>query len=243
MARPPTFDIELVSTQKLSGRVRSLVFRRSDGAVVDFEAGQWVSLLLPLESGELRRAYSIASAPCGTPELEVAITLVDDGPGSRFLHGLEPGHRLTAIGPQGFFTRTRELGHPSLHVATGTGVTPLRSMLLDAAHRGETTPQWLLFGLRCEDDIIFRDEFEALEKTHPWFRFMPTLSRGAESWTGRRGYVQTHVQSLIKELELLSGATPHTFICGLHKMVGGVRDLLRKEMAVPRELVHSERYD
>ncbi len=243
MARPPTFDVELVRSEPLSHRVKSLRFRRVDGEPIVFDAGQWISLALPLETGEVRRAYSIASEPAGSSEFDLAVTLVDNGPGSPFLHALPVGSHLTAIGPQGFFTRTRELGQPALFIATGTGVTPLRSMILDAARRGEKTPQWLLFGLRTERDIIYRAELEELARTHSWFRFLPTLSQGTDDWAGLRGYVQTHVAHLWKELEAEGKAAPHTFICGLHEMVGSVRDLLRKEMQVPREFVHSERYD
>jgi hypothetical protein len=54
--------------------------------------------------------------------------------------------------------------------------------------------------------------------------------------------VQTHVERLWSELAAL-GAPPHAYVCGLQRMVGSVRDLLRKDMAIPREQVHSERYD
>ena len=38
-------------------------------------------------------------------------------------------------------------------------------------------------------------------------------------------------------------AAPHVYVCGLERMGGAVRDLLRKEMGLPRQQVHSERYD
>jgi hypothetical protein len=59
----------------------------------------------------------------------------------------------------------------------------------------------------------------------------------------RRGYVQAHVRELWDKLAASSGATPHAYVCGLQRMVGSVRDLLRKEMGLAREQVHSERYD
>ena len=62
-------------------------------------------------------------------------------------------------------------------------------------------------------------------------------------WPGRRGYVQTHVRELFGELAAKNEGAPHAYICGLERMVSSVRDLLRKEMGLPREQVHSERYD
>ena len=55
--------------------------------------------------------------------------------------------------------------------------------------------------------------------------------------------MQTHVCALWEELAARTGRAPHTYVCGLTRMVGSVRDLLRKEMGLGRELVHTERYD
>ena len=243
MPPPPTFDVRLARARMLSPQVRELELERVDGAVFDFQAGQWVSLVLPLAEGEARRAYSIASPPDGRAGFEVAVTKVDGGPGSTFLHQLPVGGTLRSIGPQGFFTRPRNAPHPSLFVGTGTGVTPLRSMIRDALAAGETSPMRLVFGVRYEIDRLYREELEALEAKHPNFRAFYTISRAQPDWTGRTGYVQAHVEALWRELEPAGGAPPHVYICGLERMVGTVRDLMRKQLGVDRKRVHSERYD
>ena len=242
MPPPPTFDLRLATTRMLAPGVRELTFERADGAAFAFEAGQWVSLVLPLPDGEGRRAYSIASPPDGTPKLSIAVTKVTGGAGSSFLHALEVGETLRAIGPQGFFTRA--LGQPTLFVGTGTGVTPLRSMLLDAIAKGDTAPMTLVFGVRAPEDRLYADEFDALAAQHPHFTVHYSLSRAGAEWSGRRGYVQTHVEELYRELAAKSPASPpHVYVCGLERMVGAVRDLLRKQMSVERKQVHTERYD
>lgn len=243
MPPPPTFDVRLARAQMLSPNVRELGFERVDGARFDFQAGQWVSLILPLAEGEARRAYSIASAPDGSAGFEVAITRVDGGSGSTYLHELPIGGQLRAIGPQGFFTRPRGAPHPSLFVGTGTGVTPLRSMIKDALASGEESPMRLLFGVRHEVDRLYREELAELAAKHPNFRAFYSISQSAPEWTGHKGYVQTHVEELWRELEASGAGTPQIYICGLERMVGAVRDLVRKQMGVERKQVHSERYD
>lgn len=225
----------------LSPNVRELDFERVDGQPFDFQPGQWVSLVLPLAEGEGRRAYSIASPPDGRPGLSLAITRVDGGQGSCFLHELTVGQVLRAIGPQGFFTRPRGTRHPSLFVGTGTGVTPLRSMIHDALASGDDSPMTLLFGVRQPHDRLYVEEMTELAAKHPNFRVEYSLSQAPADWGARRGYVQTHVRELWSELE--RSGPPHAYICGLERMVGAVRDLLRKEMSVERKQVHSERYD
>jgi len=193
---------------------------------------------------DTRRSYSIASAPDGSPRFEIAVTHVQGGPGSTRLHALAPGAVLQFVGPQGFFTRptgTSEL--PALMIATGTGVAPIRSMLQAAASQGARSAIWLLLGVRHEEEILYEGEFRALARAHSFFRFEPTLSQPRGPWGGRRGYVQTHVRELWSELLARREGHPHAYVCGLERMVGSVRDLLRKEMGLPRQQVHSERYD
>ena len=239
MPPPPTFDVRLARGRMLAPNVRELAFERPSGEPFEFQAGQWVSLVLPLPEGEARRAYSIASAPDGTPRFDIAVTKVEGGPGSTYLHTLPEGAQLRVIGPQGFFTRTP--GAPALFVGTGTGVTPLRSMLRHALANGDTSPLTLIFGVRTPADRLYVDEFDALSAQHSNLRVLYTLSRGDDAWTGLRGYVQTHVEAEWRALEA-SGA-PHLYVCGLERMVSAVRDLVRKGLGVDRKQVHSERYD
>lgn len=240
MPAPPTFEVRLVARRLVSPTVAELTFERVDGAPVAFEAGQWMNLVLPIvvDGRELRRAYSVASPPDGTSRFQLAVTLVENGPGSTYLHTTPISTVLRAVGPQGFFTRTAHAAAPSLFVATGTGLTPFRSMILEGKLTAET---WLVFGARRPEDLIFKEELELAAQRMPHFHVETTLSRAPDDWTGRRGYVQTHVKELWEKLTPFGA--PHAYICGLEKMVGAVRALLREDMQVPRQQVHSERYD
>lgn len=241
MSHVPSFEVELVGSRVVSPAVKELAFARADGAPVTFEAGQWVNLRLPLAAGEARRAYSIASEPRNDARFELAITKVDGGEGSTLLHALPVGAKLVAEGPQGFFTRAATAPDPALFVATGTGLTPLRSMLRHALAAGATSPMVLLLGVRTAVDRLYAEELEALAARHPNLTFETTLSRADDGWTGRRGYVQEHVRELFEGLA--AHGTPHAYICGLERMTSAVRDVLRKQMGVARQQVHSERYD
>jgi ferredoxin-NADP reductase len=201
-----------------------------------------VSAFLPL-ADPLKRSYSIASPPDGGPRFDIAVTRVQDGPGSTWLHAVESGAVVPFIGPQGFFTRPGAEGSPALMIATGTGFTPMRSMLRAAVASGSGAPMWVLLGVRHEADILYGDEMESLSREHPNIHFEVTLSQPTGPWTGRRGYVQTHIREMWDAMTALGRGAPHAYVCGLERMVGSVRSLLRKEMGLPREVVHTERYD
>jgi CDP-4-dehydro-6-deoxyglucose reductase len=251
---PPTFEARLAQARSLTPSVRELVFERLDGQPMAFVPGQWVSTVFGDGEGpgpapgatdpDMKRSYSIASRPDDSPRFEIAVTHVQGGPGSTRLHALQPGAVLRFVGPQGFFTRPHPASEsPALMIATGTGVTPMRSMLRAAAAQGARSTIWLLLGVRREEEMLYGEEFRALAREHAFFRFEPTLSRPGDTWSGRRGYVQTHVRELWTDLVARGDGQPHAYICGLERMVGSVRDLLRKEIGLTRHQVHSERYD
>jgi NAD(P)H-flavin reductase len=122
-------------------------------------------------------------------------------------------------------------------------VTPLRSIILDALAHGDDSPLTLLFGVRHPDDRLYREELESLTRAHPNFRLEYSLSQAPDGFPTRRGYVQSHVEELWRDLQAKCPSPPHAYICGLERMVGSVRELLRKGMGVDRKQVHSERYD
>lgn len=226
----------VVRARALSHNVRALELEL-DSAVA-YRAGQWINLYVPTPAGLAKRAYSIASGPAAQP-IELAITRVDEGVASPVLHTLEVGAELAWDGPHGLFTRDGAAAlAPSLFVATGTGVCPLRSMLSELLRTRDHPPLTLLFGVRTQADILWRAEFEDWAARDPGFRFEVTLSRPDAHWRGRVGYVQAHVAELARTL-----GEPHVFICGLSGMVGEVRALCKGELGYDRKRIHSERYD
>ncbi len=142
--------------------------------------------------------------------------------------------------PLGYFV-VRNPQRDAVFVATGTGIAPMRSMLesmLDAGLSHDDPRQLtLIFGVRYEHSLLYRDEFERLAAGHPNFRFWPTLSRPEPSWTGRTGHVQRHLAEAVGERRDLD-----VYICGLKAMVDDVRVML-KGMGFDRKQIIYEKYD
>src|SRR5580704_16665667 len=126
MPLPPAFEAHLVRARALTPTVRELLFERVDGLPMVFEPGQWVNLYVPtVDLGAtapdapvaLKRSYSIASPPDGSSRFEIAVTRVQHGPVSTWVHAVEPGGPpFRFVGPQGFFTRAAVGGPASLMI-------------------------------------------------------------------------------------------------------------------------------
>ena len=238
-----SFPARVVAARTLSPSVRELTLER-EGEVFDFEPGQWVNVFVNVDGSELKRSYSIASPPDRSGRFDLAVTRVAGGPMSEALHRMEPGELVRAVGPSGLFTRAPDDPKPALFVGTGTGITPLRSMIKAALAAGSRAPFSVLLGFRNEADILYGDDLTAWRALGADVAI--TLSKPHAEWKGLSGYVQEHLASKLAELSGADGPSAsgtHIYICGLEKMVTAVRDRARNELAVPRKQIHQERFD
>lgn len=222
----------LVSAHDLAPEVRHFEFEIADRAEFPFTPGQFVSIKEQVAGKEVTRAYSIASPPNGN-RFALCLNRVTEGLVSPRLFSLSTGDQVEVQEPLGYFTLRRP-ERPAVFVATGTGVAPFRSILLNALPN--SAPITLLFGARFPQSVIYRQEFEALAQKHAHFRFLPTVTRPDDTWAGATGRVQTHLD------EVLAGQTPDVYICGLKEMVDDVRALL-KQRGFDRKQIIYEKYD
>src|SRR6266705_2322832 len=235
-----TFTARLVRSVPLSGPTKHLEFEMEGVPRFGFVPGQWLSLKQTKPDGEeLTRAYSIASAPGDDRRFALCLNRVQDGFMSNFLCDMKEGEPISCQGPFGDFILRPPI-RDTIFIATGTGIAPFRSMLhwlLADPSRHQNRQFWLLFGVRYEQDIYYREEFERLAQEHSNFDFLPTLSRGGSEWKGLRGYVQEHVPGIVGDRTDM-----HAYICGLDKMVSANRELL-KSLGWDRKQILYEKYD
>jgi len=210
--------------------VRHFVFQTP--APLKFAPGQFVSLSADINGKNVTRAYSIANPPDGN-RFDLCLNRVEDGAFSPYLFSMDPGATIEMREPLGTFTLPEPL-RDSIFIATGTGIAPFRAMLPVALR---SVPVTLLFGVRYESHLLYRIEFEEIERASSQFRFLPTLTQPNAAWTGRSGRVQNHLK------EAIAGRTGLDFyLCGMRAMVDDVRALL-KDMGFDRKQIRSEKYD
>ena len=220
----------LVDWHEIAKETRHFVFEVPEVENLVYKAGQFVSLSAPIGDRIITRAYSLASRASGN-RFELCLNRVQEGLFSPYLFDLPKGASVDLAGPLGYF-HWRDSGD-SILVATGTGIAPFRGMLQEN-FEGHAT---LVFGVRFESSLMYRDEFEKLERENSRFRFHPVLSRGDASWTGRRGHVQQHVLDVLGDRRDVT-----VYICGMKAMVDDLRAQL-KALGLDRKRIVYEKYD
>ncbi|HWQ56170.1 MAG TPA: FAD-dependent oxidoreductase [Bryobacteraceae bacterium] len=235
MAVAGEFAATLLESREIAPEVRHLVLETQGEARLSFAPGQFLMLFAPLGGVIVKRPYSIASPPDGN-RFALCLNRVREGVFSPYLFDLRPGDTVRLKGPYGAF-RWREPPSDSVLVATGTGIAPFRSMLHARVPEDPDRCYTLVFGVRHEYGILYREEFEEMAARFSNFRFLPTLTRPEPGWTGRTGRVQRHVLECVGDRRDLD-----VYICGLWEMVRDVRDKL-VGVGVERSRIHYERYD
>ena len=222
-----------------------------------FTPGQFVSLVREDARGKMQtRAYSIASAPRANT-FDLCVNRVEGGFFSNLLADMEEGATIQFHGAHGMFTLRQPLTDAIL-IATGTGIAPMRGFVEhlfpdngQALSNGRRI--WLVYGTRYPTELYYRDFFERKAAEHADFRYIMTLSRPDESWSGERGYVQEHVEKIAREhqdgqAETVPSAAEgrgfniHAYICGLNEMVSANRERLTS-LGWDRKQIIFERYD
>ena len=230
------FTARVGRLRDLTHDVRELDLHLVEPSAITFKAGQFLSFEVGRNEKQqaLIRPYSIASPPSSTGVLTLLFNLVPGGPGSTYLFSLKEGDETQFKGPAGTFRLRDDPTRDHLFVATGTGIAPIRAMLLALFEKNAACPVTLFWGLRSQRDLYYLDELAAWAKAHPNFSFVTTLSRPEDGWPGERGRVTRLVEERIASVKNLAA-----YLCGNSGMLNDVTAILQKKGLCP---IHREKY-
>jgi len=194
--------------------------------------GQYLTVDVNVNGEDLRRAYSIFTAPYEN-KFGFTVKRVKDGRVSNFLiDTVNKGDSLSIMQPDGKFIVETDPTHKRDHYffAGGSGVTPIRSMILSILENEPLSACYLLYANRDEQSIIFRKDIDALaEKYANQFHVVHILDIKSEkagglkglfgakketSWRGLKGMVNNRV--MLRFMDEHPSKTNHNlyYMCG-----------------------------
>jgi ferredoxin-NADP reductase len=171
----------VLAVTDLTPHVRQLVVKPKTSKI-SFQAGQWVSLKLPVgPKPPLNRAYSMADPSSPYGELTLIFDRVPHGLGSNYLYELRSGDEVPLSGPYGNFILPQPLDRELLLIGRYTGLVPMRCLLKQMFFLKIQTPILLIAVAPNEDEILFHQEWLTMAVQHPSFRYLPLVARNGES--------------------------------------------------------------
>ena len=205
-----------------------------------FVPGQYLTLKAEIDGEEVRRSYSICSAP-DDAELRVGIKKVDGGRFSTFAQALAAGDRIEVMPPEGRFTAEPGKVKNPLLIAAGSGITPVLSIarsLLEGDPGAEIT---LVYGNRTTDDIMFRETLEELkDRFMDRFSLVFVLSREDQDVDIANGRIDADKLKLLAGKWLIDPASHDgVYLCGPQEMTEACSAALQ-EMGVSQDRIRFE---
>src|SRR5262245_17088006 len=162
----------------------------------EFKAGQYINVTLidpPETDAEGNtRSFSIASAPF--EEDLVVATRMRDTAFKRVFRKLSLKSEVRISGPFGSFTLHSDATRPAVFIVGGIGITPFRSMILQAVKDKLAHKLYLFYSNRRPEDAAFLDELQKAEGQNPNYKFIATMTdivKSERAWQGATGHI-TH---------------------------------------------------
>jgi predicted ferric reductase len=228
----------VVENRRVAHRMWEVAIEPERGAAPDFAAGQFAWLNLGHSPFSIvEHPFSISSSPAARPRL--AFTIKESGDFTNRIGTIALGTRAYVDGPHGSFTVEGRTQGPLAFVAGGVGFAPIMGMLRDLAARGHRGPLRLVYGNRIAEQILYRDEVEALAAKLD-LRVDLVLSEPPPGWQGRTGELTPQVLGAC--LDMPDRAAWTYFVCGPGPMMDAVERALHG-FGVPRSRIMAERFN
>ena len=208
---------------------------------IRFRAGQYVQLRSEPYGDvkdEVYRAYSVASAPAETGAVELIVRLVPDGIMTTYVfEHLREGAEVVLNGPYGEFY-LREGDARPVFIAGGSGIAPIRSILLDTPDEVARRGGIFFFGAREKRDLVLLDEMREFAEAHTGYEYVPALSAPAEGdgWDGETGLITEVLDRRLESVENVEA-----YLCGSPGMIDACIEVL-KGKGLAEELIFYDKF-
>lgn len=217
----PVYNVKLKNRKIVAEDTLALFFEKPNGFI--FKAGQSGDFTLPTppetDSEGNVRTFTIASAP--SSDQIMITTRLRDTAFKRSIQTVPLGTEFSLNAPDGSFTLHPDQSIPAVFIAGGIGITPPRSIILQAIHDKLPYKIYLFYSNHTPETTPFLDEFKALEDAH--FKFIPVMTSD-KSWKGETDHIDCkmlskYIGDLAKPIYYISG--PPDMVTAMQKTLQG----------------------
>lgn len=238
------YALKISAVHRLTPQAVALTFEVPQNlkATFAFKAGQYITLKHSHNSQELRRAYSIASAP-SSGELTVGVKKVPNGSFSVYANEtIQVGDILEVMPPEGRFVFENNITPQNIAAfAAGSGITPIISIAQTVLESHPKNTFVLVFGNQSPQEIMFLQQIQDLEQQYPdrfFVQYLYSRSREEDALFGR---IESSIVHFILTNKFKDVAFNAFYLCGPGAMIDAVADTL-KNNGVAEAAIFFERF-
>lgn len=233
MIKPSKLTGKLLNKAALSTKTTLVTIEITEPKDFLFRPGQFVTIEV---ADKVLRPYSICSDANDLPIISLAIETGHEGAGSNYIKKLPIGNEMKLFGPSGRLLLPEKpfdgLPDKLYFLATGTGIASfisIFSQLVDLNYQGQIT---LLFGVRRETEMIFKNELEMFKAKLKNFRYKVSFSKPENP--------STPAERITYALPTLTDKNTLYFLCGHPLMIEEVLKGLEANGIGPDRVVKEE---
>ncbi len=225
------YNLEVKDVINESKDAISIVFQQPEEKI-SYKSGQFLTLIVPIDGKEVRRAYSLCSSPFTDEDLVVTVKRVENGLMSNWLpDNLKVGDELKIMEPMGVFT-TEYNPQNKRHLvmfAGGSGITPMMSIIKSTLTQEPESIISLIYANRNIESIIFKDALDKLATDYEGrLHLIHILDDAPMNWQGHSGLLNHDM--LVKIFERIPQWEQTTYLmCGPEGMMKNVENLLAEQ--------------
>ena len=206
-----------------------------------FKAGQYITFKTNIEGKEIRRSYSICSAP-NNNELKVTVKEVPDGLFSSLANNiLKVGDVIEVHPPEGKFIFEADKKAEKYYAAfaAGSGITPVLSILKAALAEDPNNKFVLVYGNKTPEETIFFKELLELQAKYPERLFVEFVYSQAKAENSHFGRIDESTVDYILNNKFKKEDFANFYLCGPEPMINQIKEVLAKN-AIPEENIKFE---
>ncbi|MEM1257732.1 MAG: ferredoxin--NADP reductase [Bacteroidota bacterium] len=206
----------------------------------NFIAGQYITIKKVLNGEEVRRAYSISSAP-SSEKLTVGIKKVPKGTFSTYANeSIKAGDVLEVMPPEGrFIFQPNSETRTFAAFAAGSGITPIVSIVQTVLESHEGNKFVLVFGNQSPEETMYRGKLLDLQEKYSNRFFILWLHSRSNEPDCLFGRIENSTVNLVLKNKFKGFHFDAFYLCGPEQMITTVSDSL-KNNGIPKENIHFE---
>lgn len=193
--------------------------------ILGLPIGQHISLAATIagQPKEVVRSYTPISSDEDKGHFDLLIKSYPTGNISKHVAALQVGQTMKVKGPKGAMVYTPNMVRHFGMIAGGTGITPMLQVvkaIIRGRAAGDRTEVDLIFANVNPEDILLKDDLDALAAKDPKFRVHYVLNNPPEKWTGGTGFVTA---DMIKAKLPAPASDVKILVCGPPPMVAAMK--------------------
>ena len=237
------FNLTIKEVVQETADAITIVFEQHKNKI-NYQSGQFLTLITPINGKEVRRAYSLCSSPYTDDVLAVTIKRVEGGLMSNYLpDNMKAGDQVKIMEPMGVFT-TEYSATNKRHLilfAGGSGITPMLSIIKSTLSQEPNSIVSLIYANRNIDSIIFKEELIRLETIGEGrLHVIHILDDAPMNWQGYSGLLNHDMLTSLFE-RIPSWEKSTYLMCGPEGLMNNVETLLAQQK-IPNDLIFKESF-